>query len=217
MCTRYNVDPLTREFEEILEEAERSALIEKFRAMGMEMKTSGEIRPTDVVPVIAKDRSGKKKVFPMKWGFRIKEGPVTVNARVESASEKASFRESWRKRRCIIPASSYFEWEHLDRGDGKKSAGSKYSISPKGQEMTWLCGLYRMEDGLPVFTVLTRDASEDVAALHDRMPLMLPEDMITEWLDSETDPDTVVKFALTSMTLEKVKEKDPGEEQLSLL
>ena len=141
-----------------------------------------------------------------------------MNARVESASEKASFRESGRKRRCIIPASSYFEWEHVDRGDGKKSAGPKYSICPKGQDMTWLCGLYRMEDGVPVFTVLTRDASEDVAVLHDRMPLMLPENMIAEWLDLETDPGAMAQFALTNMTLEKVKEKDPVDgQQLSLL
>lgn len=50
---------------------------------------------------------------------------------------------------------SYFEWEHISLSNGKTKTGNKYLIQPKGSSMTWLCGLYRIEDRLPVFVILT--------------------------------------------------------------
>lgn len=62
----------------------------------------------------------------------------------------------------------------------KKDLGKKYAIMPKGQELTWLCGLYRLENNYPHFVLLTREPGEDIAFIHDRMPLILPEDVIQD-------------------------------------
>ena len=89
----------------------------------------------------------------MKWGYTGKT--LLINARVETASEKPTFRDDWKSHRCIVPASYYFEWVHLRSNDGKTTTGDKYVIQPKGSSVTWLCGLYRIEEGLPVFVVLS--------------------------------------------------------------
>lgn len=70
--------------------------------------------------------------------------------------------------------------------------------------MTWLCGLYRMEDNLPHFVVLTRDPVGELAAIHDRMPLMMPRDMIDAWIDPDADPASLLSGALTDMIIEKM-------------
>ena len=69
--------------------------------------------------------------------------------------------------------------------------------------MIWLCGLYRMEDGVPVFTVLTREAVASLAWLHDRMPLMLPGERVEEWIRPETRPEELLPHALTDMVAEQ--------------
>ena len=104
------------------------------------LSISGEIRPTDIVPVLAPDKNGNAAVYPMEWGFHLPaesgnagtphslqksgqnpgrnsgrrfgpsaKGKLLVNARSETAAVKASFREAWACRRCIIPASWYYE------------------------------------------------------------------------------------------------------------
>ncbi|MBP5295110.1 MAG: SOS response-associated peptidase [Lachnospiraceae bacterium] len=139
----------------------------------------------------------------MRWGFQIPGRSLLVNARVETASEKPTFREAWQRHRCIIPASWYYEWEHLVGNNGRKKTGDKYLIQPKDSRLTWLCGLYRIEEGLPVFTILTREPSEELRRIHDRMPLILPEERIVEWITPDARPEAVLPFALTDMYLEK--------------
>ncbi len=203
MCTRFYVEPDTEEIREIAEKIRQSQLAVRFVMDGDAIVTSGEIRPTNVVPVLASRKDGLKGVFPMRWGFKIPERTLIVNARTETASQKPTFKESWKKRRCIIPASWYYEWEHLDGNYGQKKTGDKYMIQPKGSPMTWLCGLYRMEDGFPVFTVLTREPTEELRRIHDRMPLILPKDRIDDWIKPDTRPEDLLPFALTDMLTEK--------------
>ena len=71
-----------------------------------------DIHPMDLTPVIAPDRNGKTAIFPMQWGYNVRS--LLINARVETAAEKPTFREDWIRHRCIIPASGYYEWEHLN-------------------------------------------------------------------------------------------------------
>ncbi len=203
MCTRFYIEPETKELKEIIAKAKESILCQRFIEAGKPVLTSGEIRPTDVVPVIASNRDGRGTVFPMKWGFRFPGRSPLVNARTETAAEKSTFKEAWEKHRCIIPASWYYEWEHLISNTGKKKAGSKYMIQPKNSNMTWLCGLYRMEEGLPVFTVLTRDPVGELSKIHDRMPLILPRERIGSWINPETNPFDLLQYSLTDMVIEK--------------
>ena len=199
MCSRYWTDE-SPELRPIVEEMRKSPLVDKWHKK-TKVKTYGEMRPTDVVPVIAPNRHGERAVFPMKWGFTGKS--LLINARVETAAVKPTFKEAWQRHRCIIPASWYFEWEHRIGNDGRKYTGDKYMLQPRGSSVTWLCGLYRIEEGLPVFVVLTREPGEEIRFLHDRMPLILPQDLVGEWIRPGANPEELVQEALTDMMFEK--------------
>ena len=202
MCCRYWAEE-TPELMKIVEDMNKSPLTGKLeKAPGI--KTHGEIRPTDVAPVIASSRSGDRAVFPMKWGFSGKK--LLVNARSETASEKAMFRDAWASHRCIVPASGYFEWEHTAGKDGKMRTGDKYAIRPEGGRMTWLCGLYRIEDGIPSFVILTREPGEKIRFIHDRMPLIMPDEYVDEWIRPGAKPEELVKAAITEMDFRKVEQ-----------
>ena len=199
MCCRYWTDE-SPELREIVEEMFRSPLVSRWQKT-KKISTYGEIRPTDVVPVIAPNRSGTRAVFPMKWGYSGRS--LLMNARSETAAVKPTFREDWQRHRCIVPASWYFEWEHFVDNNGKKRTGDKYMIQPKGSVMTWLCGLYRIEEGLPVFIILTREPPEEIRFIHDRMPLIMPEHLVNEWIRPDARPEDLMDKALTSMVFEK--------------
>ncbi|MCR4658298.1 MAG: SOS response-associated peptidase [Lachnospiraceae bacterium] len=204
MCTRFYIEKENAELQDIMEAAKRSSLTMKFlKKMAKPLLTSGEIRPADLVPVIAPNQKGQRTVFPMKWGFTMpKSSSPVVNARSETASEKPLFKEHWQKHRCIVPASWYFEWQHLTSQNGKTKTGRKYLIQPSGSSITCLCGLYRFEDELPVFTVLTREPGEELKEIHDRMPLILPVDMIDGWINTDADPEKLLSLSLTDMVFE---------------
>ena len=205
MCTRYFVKNMTPELKEIIEQVDVSPLSKRFINAGNIIKKEGEIRPTDVVPVLAPNPLGDRTVYPMKWGYtnQYRGGSLLLNARSETAFEKPTFKEDWLKHRCIIPASYYFEWEHFKSTDGKVKTGDKYAIQPRGCTVTWLCGLYRIEEGYPVFVVLTKEPTAELSKIHDRMPLMLPKERIDEWISPASDPAEIVPFALSDMVMEK--------------
>ena len=118
------------------------------------------------------------------------------------------WKDAWQSHRCIIPASYYYEWEHLvNQATGKKKAGDKYMIQPKGSSVTYLAGLYRIEDmkgiKVPVFTVLTREPSDEIRFIHDRMPVMLAKELIQDWISPSNKPEEIVRNALTAMVFEK--------------
>ena len=209
MCTRFYIDISDKELQDIVSAAEGSALTDKFLLAGDPLTTSGEIRPTNVAAVMATARSGKPAVFPMKWGFRIK-GPrdgnaisLVLNARSETAALKPTFREAWTQHRCIIPASYYFEWEHLQTPEGRRKTEQKYAIQPLGSTTTWLGGLYRIEDGLPHFVILTRPPAPSIAFIHDRMPLILPKDRICQWIDPKADPSQIIRQSVEELVWDK--------------
>lgn len=210
MCTRYYMDDAPSELTDIIEAVKQSPLYDMIvKKYPRPVITSGEVRPTDIVPVIAPNKKGIRTVYPMRWGFRNPNHDSTLfNARVETAGSKPTFKDAWKSHRCIIPASYYFEWEHFKSPDGKTKTGDKYAIQPKGAAITWLCGLYRIEDGFPVFVVLTRDPSEDLKIIHDRMPLILPGDKIDDWIKPDGNPDALLQYALTDMVMEKAEDEN---------
>ena len=203
MCCRFLMEEVP-ELQPVLEAANRSPLTEKW-AGSARIVTRGEARPADVVPVLAPDRRGKKAAFPMKWGFAYPDGRsgLLINARVETAAVRPAFRESWASRRYVIPAACYYEWEHITDAGGRKRTGGRYSIRPRGAAVTWLCGLYRIRNGLPEFVILTREPGEGIRFLHDRMPLILPDGYADEWIRPDRNPGELLPAALTDMTYEK--------------
>ena len=200
MCCRYWAEE-SPELRPIVEQMNQSPLVSRWQRVSA-IKTYGEISPTDVVPVIASNKSGDRSVFPMKWGFSGKS--LLMNARSETAATKPMFRDAWASHRCIVPASYYFEWEHLVRNDGKVTTGDKYMLQPKGSTITWLCGLYRIENGLPVFVVLTREPSDNIRFIHNRMPLIMPDQLVNQWIRPDVKPEDLVESAVTNLVFEKV-------------
>lgn len=206
MCTRYFLYPSSPELKKIIDEVKLSPLSRRFaQDLSNPVKTEGEIRPTDVVPVLAPNPRGEQTVFPMKWGYTNPHigGKLLLNARSETASQKPTFKNDWLNHRCIVPASYYFEWEHLKGNDGTTKIGDRFMIQPKDSDITWLCGLYRIEDNYPTFVILTREPGPEVAEIHDRMPLILPSSLIGDWIRLGSDPKEVMRGALTEIYAEK--------------
>ena len=210
MCTRYFIEE-NDTFSSIASAPLTSSMIDK---LARPFTTSGEIRPTNIVPVYATSKSRKISLFPMVWGFKLEASrPLIINARFETVADKPTFQESWLHHRCAVPASYFYEWEHIIRSDGKKVTGDKFMIQPIGMQGFYFAGLYRFEEqsGLkyPVFTIITRDASEDVKEIHDRMPVMIKKDDVREWINPEGNPEKVMERALVEMMCERV-EKGQG-------
>ena len=181
MCGRYYVEAKDTG-EELL------AMLQTLNRRGLACKT-GEIFPTDTVAVIANSRALQPMPFAMTWGYTLPGGKRLINARSESAADKPLFREGMLKRRCLIPASHYFEWSHDAR------ARMKYAIRPEGTVMMYIAGLYRLEEGRPVFTILTREPAPQIAFIHNRMPVILSRDAAGAWLRLQTPAAEVLARA----------------------
>ena len=198
MCYRYYFSRDEIRLRAYYYTAASSKLAELFRETGKELKSSGEILPMDTAPVLAVDRNGVERCFPMRFGYLMDKGKPMLNSRSETAMTKPMFRESWLIRRCAVPCTGYIEWDHYTDSRGKLRTGDKHLITSPDEEITFLLGLYRMEEGLPCFTVLTEAPSKDIVQIHDRMPVILPEKHISEWLDKNNDPSEIIRNAVTS-------------------
>lgn len=106
MCSRFYIQRST-DLIPFIEKAESSSLNSNMSiALSRPLRKEGEIRPTDMVPVIAPSKTGKETAFPMVWGFtNTRSTAPIINARVETVADKPMFQESWEHRRCAIPCS----------------------------------------------------------------------------------------------------------------
>ncbi len=204
MCCRFYME-MSPKLRPIVEAAQQSRLYQNnVSRIAKPLAAEGDVYPEMLVPVLASDRAGRPSVFPMIWGYHF-DGlthPV-VNARSETAPEKPGFKEGWAAHRCIIPASWYYEWQHIAGPGGRTRAGEKYAILPRGSDVTWLCGVYRMEDAFPHFVILTREPGEAISFIHNRMPVILPEKDVAKWIDPQMNPHMLLSSALTDMVFEK--------------
>ncbi len=197
MCGRYEVSPFL-EKSPLYEELWEMPLMEKVRSR-TDFIARGEMKPGLATAALALNRRREKKLFPMAWGFTGGKSGMLINARTETASRRPTFSPSWESRRCLLPASAYYEWEHIPQADGRKKTGRKFRIAPSGEQLTWLCGLYRMEEDIPKFVILTRPPWEGISFIHDRMPLILPGDVADEWIDPSVRAEELLSHALDIM------------------
>lgn len=187
MCGRFYIDIDDSELQDIVRTVQN-----KLNNPEIVINT-GEIKPTHIVPV--QTQNGYEA---MKWGFKKHYASgYDINARSETALEKRTFSKSMQERRCLIPASNYFEWENLG------SSKQKYSFYCKGTSLFHIAGCYRFEkDSLvPTFVILTRDAAEDIKHIHDRMPVIIPNDKMHSWLN---ESPSVMNHPITSVQTLKV-------------
>lgn len=129
MCGRYRIeDREYAEFNEIIERINRRAAAEP-------VKTSGEIFPADVVPVVASSRGLTPSAFAMRWGYTLEDGRRVINARSETAADRPMFRDGMLNRRCAIPATNYYEWERIGRQK------TRYAIRPAEGGLFYMAGM----------------------------------------------------------------------------
>ena len=113
-------------------------------------------------------------------------GYKMINARSETAHEKPSFKQAFHARRCVIPASGFYEWE---KSGGEKTPHYIHSRDGKVMSLTGLWERWTSPDGeeLQTCTILTTTANRLIKKLHDRMPVILHRDEIDLWLDPFND------------------------------
>ena len=119
----------------------------------------------------------------MKWGFMpsFAKRPI-INARSETVDMKPTFRYSFYNRRCIIPATSFFEWEKVK---DKKIKRRIYTTDENIFSMAGLYNIFKDNDGIEylAFTILTTEANERMKPIHHRMPVILPRDKEDLWIN----------------------------------
>ena len=201
MCGRYRIDDERDSFElhEIIEEVNRRVVVEP-------IKTSGDVFPADIAPVIANSRSMIPTPFAMQWGYTLPDGKRIINARSETAESKPMFRDGMLQRRCAVPATNYYEWEKTG------SRRTKYAIWPTDSDLFYMAGIYRIEAGKPVFSILTRDPADSISFIHNRMPVILPHEMMKDWLNPCYSASDLLKNAVLSVAYEK----ETGNEQMHM-
>lgn len=185
MCGRYYI----READSA---SDLQEIIDQLNRKGQTVKT-GEIFPSDTVPVIANSKSMQPSPFAMPWGFTMPDGKLIINARSETAAEKPMFRDGMQQRRCLLPASHYFEWEKRQREK------IKYAIKPSGSDMLFMAGLYRIEGNKARFTILTRTPADSISFIHDRMPVILPKEAMRDWLNLKYSATDILRAAMATV------------------
>ena len=208
MCHSYFIED-SQPLKPYVRSAEQSPLTERMvHALGCPFTGFGTAKPGDIVPAIASLPSGTLSVFPMRWGQKVAGAAAPVDSVYsEAASMSQVFGDSWKRRRCILPASYYFDSDHLRHADGTVTRGDRYAVQPAGEDTAWLAGIYSIEEfrGLkyPAFSILTRPASPSLQILHERMPLLLPPSLIGPWISPDSHPDLLVPMAVTDVFVEK--------------
>jgi putative SOS response-associated peptidase YedK len=155
--------------------------------------------PTQELPSVRVRSTGERVLELRRWGLvprwakDASVGARMINARVEGVQERPAFREALRRRRCLVPADGFFEWQ------GKARARRPFHIALPDGGLFGIAGLYERWRGpggevVDSFTLLTRAARGAVAALHDRMPLILDPPGYAAWLDP-TAPDPAALLA----------------------
>ena len=158
--------------------------------VSFDLGPSYNIAPTQKVGVVITD--GVKQLVPMRWGLVpswAKDpsiGNKMINARAETITEKASYRNAFKKRRCLVVADGFYEWQTIDGikrpmyirlKSGKPFGfGGLYEVwkSPEGEELT-------------TCAIITTEPNELMSTIHQRMPVIIPGEDHDQWLDPKTD------------------------------
>lgn len=179
------ISPLSSPVEKV-ENLVREALRENFN-----------VAPTTYIPAIVL-RDDVRTMATFSWGLVpswSKDpaiGTRMINARVETITEKPSYRSAIKSRHCIIPANGWYEWEQV----GSKKVPHYFS-SPQ-HELLSFAGIFEKwtaPDGFELWstTIITTQARQDISHIHDRMPLLINPDMTQQWLAGD---DSVVSELL---------------------
>ncbi|PSB28884.1 SOS response-associated peptidase [Chlorogloea sp. CCALA 695] len=148
------------------------------------------IAPTQLIPSILSAPGGEKQLQMLRWGLipswakDAKIGAKLINARAETVSEKPSFKAAFKRRRCLIVADGFYEWQRQEKQK------QPYYFRLQNSQLFAFAGLWEQwkspdEDIINSCTVLTTEANDLLRPIHDRMPVILESKDYELWLDSE--------------------------------
>lgn len=174
-------------------------LAQRFRVDEVRTESLGaryNVAPT--LPVYAViEHDDRRRLGTLRWGFvppwstDPRKGPAPINARLEGVAESRMFAPAFRRRRCLLPADGFYEWR--SRGDRRRKQ-PYYLHRPDGEPLAF-AGIFSAwrdpaeEDADPLFScaIVTTDAVGEIADIHERMPVMLPERLWSSWLTADAD------------------------------
>ncbi|CFW98447.1 putative SOS response-associated peptidase YoqW [Candidatus Filomicrobium marinum] len=162
------------------------------------------IAPSQPVAIVRHGLRGQRGLALVRWGLIppwVKDPmnfAMLINARAETADVKPSFRSALRHRRCLVPADGFYEWT------GRAGAKQPHLIKPKNGGLIALAGLWEHwlgADGseLETMAILTTTANAEMAAIHERMPVILTPDQFDEWLDCRSGRSQEAKKLLSPL------------------
>jgi len=151
------------------------------------LPASYNVAPTDPVYVVLQRRE-TRQLKVVRWGLvpswakDPKVGARFINARRETIADKPAFRAAFQRRRCLVPADGYYEWQQLG---GEKQP---HFLVARTREPLAMAGLYEVwkspqDTRLWTCTVITTEAADELGHIHDRTPLLVPRDAWSRWLD----------------------------------
>ena len=161
----------------------------------LDFAPNADVCPTTTNPVVLV-RDGARRIELRRWGFvpSWAKDPKAIsnpfNAASETAPDKPFFRTAFRKRRCIVPANAFFEWKAIP-GEKRKA---KLRIARADGELVSLGGLYEYwqqgDQSIASYTILTTQPNALMATIHTRMPVIIGDEEIEEWLAPGTSVDS---------------------------
>jgi putative SOS response-associated peptidase YedK len=185
------------------------------------VRPSWNLAPTQEVGVIVNEDAGRVYTT-MRWGlipFWAKDekiGNSLINARIESIATKPAFRAAWKERRCLIPASGFFEWRAIEVPGAKRPAKMPFYITRMDGLPLTFAGLWERwgPDKLLSCTIITTEAANGIQDLHNRMPVMLSPEGFEPWLageDPAADPgiDAAVRVIPVSPKMNSPRYNEP--------
>ena len=151
------------------------------------------IAPTQPVGIVRMDPATQQRMWALtlwglipSWSKDPSMGARMINARAEGVPDKPSFRAAFKRRRCIVPSSGFYEWRQVDKGK------EPYFIAPADDGVFAFAGLWETWTGpdggeLQSCTIITTDANDVMSTIHNRMPVILDEADWAEWLGTGSE------------------------------
>ena len=172
------------------------------------------ICPTTQIDAVIEE-SGTRALHPVRWGLiprwwkkTVKELPATFNARSDTVSEKPMYRDAFRRRRCILPASGYYEWRKGDDGGREPH----YFTRADGKPLS-LAGLWdewtdpATGEIVHSATIIVCDANAEAATIHNRMPVILEEHQFADWLSGKSGTEVLQPAPAGMLTEHRVSRR----------
>lgn len=180
-------------------------VFQRFRLSGSEdlmgnIKPRYNIAPSHYAYIVSRNAKQENRLEMMKWGLvpswskDPKVGNRMINARVETIAIKPSFKHILKTNRCLVPCSGFYEW---------KAVGTKkvpYYIGLKNRNIFCLAGLFDIWKGrdgnnLKTFTIITTQPNNTLKPIHNRMPVILRQELEDQWLNTKIqNPDSIIRL-----------------------